>query len=73
LEVEWYHIGGPGFNPQHYKREGGRGTRRGGGRRRKESIVYSLVRLYMPVIPALRRLWQNVGEFKANLGYIVRP
>jgi hypothetical protein len=26
-----------------------------------------------PVIPALGRLWQEDGELKSNLGYIVRP
>jgi hypothetical protein len=29
--------------------------------------------LFTPVIPALRSLRQKDHEFKANLGYIVRP
>jgi hypothetical protein len=27
----------------------------------------------MPVIPALRRLWQKDRKFKPSLGYIVKP
>jgi hypothetical protein len=27
----------------------------------------------MPVIPTLRRLWQEDYEFKASLGYMARP
>jgi hypothetical protein len=29
--------------------------------------------VYMPIIPALRRLRQKDLEFKASLGYVTRP
>jgi hypothetical protein len=40
---------------------------------KKEIKMCVLLMVYTPVIPALKRLKQEDLEFKANLGYIVRP
>jgi hypothetical protein len=52
---------GPEFKPQYHKKK------------KKKKVIRNQAWSHIPVIPALRRLRQEVQEFEAGLGYMVRP